>query len=215
VTFLLVIIQLFSPGRANPVTSPDTVISCNYQNVPFAVFCIDLSQKTGIPVYYRADWINGITVNLEVDSITVSSALEKALERKELQVSEWHGNLVVLPGEKLPRSLPVFTDKQVITKPDEEAAASLTQSEERYLIGRQADVTQTVEVGSINAAGTNGKVTILGRITDQQTGEPGLEKITTKTIKEIPMLMGERDIIRVSEMLPGIVTVGEGSAGYP
>jgi hypothetical protein len=43
--------------------------------------------------------------------------------------------------------------------------------------------------------------------------DPGLEKISTKTIKEIPMMMGERDILKVSEMLPGIVTVGEGSAG--
>jgi hypothetical protein len=43
----------------------------------------------------------------------------------------------------------------------------------------------------------------------------GMEKITTKNIKEIPMLIGERDILKVSEMLPGIVTVGEGSAGEP
>lgn len=43
--------------------------------------------------------------------------------------------------------------------------------------------------------------------------DPGLEKISVKTIKEIPMIMGERDILGVSELLPGIVTVGEGSAG--
>jgi hypothetical protein len=43
--------------------------------------------------------------------------------------------------------------------------------------------------------------------------DPGLEKISAKTIKEIPMLMGERDILKVSELLPGIVTVGEGSSG--
>jgi len=43
--------------------------------------------------------------------------------------------------------------------------------------------------------------------------DAGLEKISAKAIKEIPMLMGERDILKVSELLPGIVTVGEGSAG--
>jgi len=42
---------------------------------------------------------------------------------------------------------------------------------------------------------------------------PGLEKVSAKAIKEIPMMMGERDILKVSEMMPGIVTVGEGSAG--
>lgn len=45
------------------------------------------------------------------------------------------------------------------------------------------------------------------------TREAGLEKLTMRTIKEIPMMMGERDIIKVSELLPGIVSVGEGSAG--
>jgi hypothetical protein len=43
--------------------------------------------------------------------------------------------------------------------------------------------------------------------------DAGLEKISAKAIKEIPMMMGERDIVKVAEMLPGIVTVGEGSAG--
>ncbi len=43
--------------------------------------------------------------------------------------------------------------------------------------------------------------------------DPGLEKISAKAIKEIPTMMGERDILKISEMLPGIVTVGEGSSG--
>ena len=43
--------------------------------------------------------------------------------------------------------------------------------------------------------------------------DPGIEKITVRSIKEIPMMLGERDIIKVSEMLPGIVSVGEGAAG--
>lgn len=43
--------------------------------------------------------------------------------------------------------------------------------------------------------------------------DPGLEKISVKTIREIPMMMGEQNILKVSEMLPGIVSVGEGSSG--
>jgi len=43
--------------------------------------------------------------------------------------------------------------------------------------------------------------------------DPGLEKISIKTVREIPTMMGERDILKVSEMLPGIVSVGEGSSG--
>ncbi len=43
--------------------------------------------------------------------------------------------------------------------------------------------------------------------------DPGIEKITIKSIKEIPMMLGERDILKISEMLPGIVSIGEGSSG--
>ena len=43
--------------------------------------------------------------------------------------------------------------------------------------------------------------------------DPGMEKISVKTIKELPMMMGESDIMRISEMLPGVVSVGEGAAG--
>lgn len=48
---------------------------------------------------------------------------------------------------------------------------------------------------------------------DIKSKDPGLEKLTVKSIKTIPMMMGERDILKVSEMLPGVVSVGEGSSG--
>jgi len=43
--------------------------------------------------------------------------------------------------------------------------------------------------------------------------DPGLDKMSIKAIRELPMLMGERDILKVSTTLPGIVSVGEGAAG--
>jgi len=43
--------------------------------------------------------------------------------------------------------------------------------------------------------------------------EPGVEKIRTKVIKKLPTLLGEVDILKVAELLPGIVSVGEGSSG--
>ncbi len=43
--------------------------------------------------------------------------------------------------------------------------------------------------------------------------DPGMEKVSVKTIKELPNMMGESDIIKISELLPGVVSVGEGAAG--
>lgn len=41
----------------------------------------------------------------------------------------------------------------------------------------------------------------------------GFERLNIKTIKEIPVVMGEKDLLKVVQMLPGIQSVGEGSSG--
>jgi hypothetical protein len=41
----------------------------------------------------------------------------------------------------------------------------------------------------------------------------GYERLDIKTIKEIPMVMGEKDLLKVVQLLPGIQSVGEGSSG--
>lgn len=42
----------------------------------------------------------------------------------------------------------------------------------------------------------------------------GVEKIAIKDIREIPTVMGERDIIKVALLLPGVQSIGEGSSGF-
>ncbi len=42
----------------------------------------------------------------------------------------------------------------------------------------------------------------------------GVSQIDIKKIKNIPLLFGERDILKVATKLPGITTAGEGAGGY-
>jgi hypothetical protein len=42
----------------------------------------------------------------------------------------------------------------------------------------------------------------------------GVEKINLKMLRQIPMGLGESDIVRTSLLLPGVQTVGEGSGGF-
>lgn len=42
----------------------------------------------------------------------------------------------------------------------------------------------------------------------------GVTTIEVEAIKNIPLILGERDILRVATSLPGVKTAGEGSAGY-
>ncbi|MDO8896092.1 MAG: carboxypeptidase-like regulatory domain-containing protein, partial [Bacteroidales bacterium] len=291
--FLTFIICAFS----TKAMSPDTLISCYFDAIPFTQFAGEISKKSQVKIFYKESWVEGIKVTIHADQISVKDALELSLSGTGLEVSVRNNQLVILPGEKLPESLPEYV---VHNKSDtvENVYHPLTQSEERYLTGRKADVTQTIQIGRKGLAGNNSNVTIRGRVLEQQTGEPvigatmyleelksgvatdqngflsivikpgsytasfaymgletrkylllvlsngefsiemnksiiqmdevviygdrqmnirfkdpGLEKISAKTIKEIPMMLGERDILKVSEMLPGIVTVGEGSSG--
>ncbi|RLD39369.1 MAG: TonB-dependent receptor [Bacteroidetes bacterium] len=42
----------------------------------------------------------------------------------------------------------------------------------------------------------------------------GLDKVITKNIKKLPLVFGEKDIIKVALFLPGVQSVGEGSSGF-
>lgn len=42
----------------------------------------------------------------------------------------------------------------------------------------------------------------------------GFERLNYSIFKEIPLVMGERDIINVVKMLPGVQSIGEGAAGF-
>jgi len=42
----------------------------------------------------------------------------------------------------------------------------------------------------------------------------GFERLNYQTTKEVPVVLGEKDLLKVALMLPGVQTVGEGASGY-
>lgn len=46
-----------------------------------------------------------------------------------------------------------------------------------------------------------------------QSTSMGMERLTKKEFNEIPVVLGEQDILKVAQMLPGVQSIGEGSAG--
>jgi len=271
--------------------------SFHVNGMSFAQFSNLVQKETSVQVFYHEKWVKTIKVDVNLDNVTAQAAVEQALKGSGLEVSEWHGNLVVLPGEKLLASLPHYDFEDLKSKSDS-ASRVLTASEERYMTGRNADVLQILKIGRKGGHLTGTKAKITGRIMDEESGEaifsatmyiaeikagaasdmdgfvslsikpgiynasfqymgyqgkkyqievlsdgeftvslkksviqmkeivvygdpqmnirakdPGLDKLSIKAIRELPMLMGERDILKVSTTLPGIVSVGEGAAG--
>ena len=44
--------------------------------------------------------------------------------------------------------------------------------------------------------------------------EIGVEKLDVSTIAKIPVLLGEKDVLKTIQLMPGISTISEGSAGF-
>ena len=59
------------------------------------------------------------------------------------------------------------------------------------------------------------EVEVRSRQDDNVRGiQMGYVKLDAREIKEVPVVLGERDIIKVALLLPGVQTVGEGSSGF-
>jgi hypothetical protein len=277
---------------------PVGIMTCHVKDISFADFCSIVFKQTSVKVFYQEKWVNNLKVTLDSDTITALMAVSEALKGTQLEVSEWHGNLVVLPGEKLLTALPPYITNATKDILSDSVAKALTESEERYITGRKADVVEIIRVGRKGGPVSGNKAKLLGRILDEDTGEPilcatifiaetktgavsdlngfvsitlkpgnynalfeylgygkkkyqlevisdgnftvtmkksviqmtevvvygdrqmnirakdpGLDKMSIKSIRELPMMLGERDILKISSTLPGIISVGEGSAG--
>jgi len=293
---LIILFLIFSAALS--AQQYDKRMACHMKDIPFTEFCSFVTQHTSVKVFYHEKWVKTLRVSIDNDTINALMAVREALKGTGLEVSVWQSNLVVLPGEKLRISLPSYVNNENKEFGTDSGRNALTESEEKYITGRKADATQTITIGRKGASISGTKANLLGRILDEETGEPilyatifvdetktgavsdingfvsltlkpgnynaqieylgyekkkyqlevlsdgkftvsmnksvvqmqevvvygdrqmsmklkdpGLEKLSVKLIRSIPMMMGERDILKVSQMLPGIVSVGEGSAG--
>jgi hypothetical protein len=60
------------------------------------------------------------------------------------------------------------------------------------------------------------EVVITNRTKNQQVTDPqmGVEKLSMESIKNVPVLFGEKDILKTIQLLPGIKSAGEGNSGF-
>ena len=151
---------------------PEKILSCHVRNVPFSEFCDLVFQQTGVTIYYQENRVKSLSVTLDSDSITVMSAMKKILSGSGLETSAWHDNLVILQNARLISELPVY--KQISEQKDTvfQKEPTITESEERYMTGRKPGVIQTITIGRSGTKLDNNKAKILGRVLDEETGEP-------------------------------------------
>ena len=85
--------------------------------------------------------------------------------------------------------------------------------EQEIKISLTKSITQTVLLKP-SAVGLN-EVVVTGRKSDENVTsvQTGVEKISLGEIQKLPVLMGERDVIKAFQLLPGVKSTGDGSTG--
>jgi len=277
------------------VYAQDQSVNLHFNNTPFSDAINNLSQQSGLAIYYKKAAFDKKTIYLQVKDIPILHALHKVVANDSFQVVLWNDKIIIFKGEKYPESLADYQFSKPVQKVVEDKEdvkrkkyISTTQASatKRIIIGKrdnnrgQRQVSIQGKVLSANdksplpgatiyivelkkgaAANAKGETQISlhpGRYTmrvlfmgmntqtiklivysagsfqilmeesgidlsavnvygDRQMNmrqrDAGIEKMTAKSIKEIPVMVGEPDLIKASSMLPGIVNVGEGNSG--
>ncbi|MFT3703935.1 MAG: TonB-dependent receptor [Agriterribacter sp.] len=76
------------------------------------------------------------------------------------------------------------------------------------------DITLNITLGEEEKTLDN--VTIVASAKSRSLSSPqmGIERLTAKDIKNIPALLGERDVLKTVQLLPGIKSAGDGNSGF-
>lgn len=85
---------------------------------------------------------------------------------------------------------------------------------ERKSISLNTNQTINIELGESESL--LGEVVIESERTDQnvRSSEMGVMKLDPKSVQSVPVLFGERDIIKIFQMTPGVKSAGEGNSGF-
>ncbi|MVN21873.1 TonB-dependent receptor [Mucilaginibacter arboris] len=85
-------------------------------------------------------------------------------------------------------------------------------------VSKNVNLNQNLKLNIQLSPGTNlNEVTITGRAKkDEALSSPqmGLQAFSIKEIKDVPVLLGERDVLKTIQLLPGIKSAGEGNSGF-
>lgn len=274
-------------------------ISGKYVEMPLPQVLMEIQEQTDFSFFFQKKELDSSIVTLNLVDISIENALNKLLVDTDLTFSIIRGTQVYITKSKLvPINLVLDTLSEIRSQRLVEENA-ITNSEQRYLVGRKSDVMKSITIGEKRNQGNAKFVTLRVSIKDEEKGEPlfsasmfidetgegavtdingnlilalkpgetytatfstlgmqkltiqlvpyesgnldialttavvaikevtikadqqeklygvnvGMEKISMKNIKELPSLMGEKDVVKISQFLPGIQTVGEGSSG--
>jgi hypothetical protein len=156
-----------------------------------------IESQTGYYFYYDIRQLDSIQFNFSVKDATLTTVLAKAFANTKFNFAIDHQRHIFITRDVAIQTTPGPVAKQIIV---------------RKVPGKiNADTTGNVR-SSVEAVQTLASVTVMAA-TNLKSTQMGVQKIDIKAIRQVPVVFGEADVLRVVMSLPGVKTVGEASTG--
>lgn len=140
----------------------------HYKDVPFSEFADSIFGRTGVRIYSDGKQTGKVRISIRADSMTVFDAVVQSLIGTGLKVSGWNNDIIV-SGIKLISGLPAY-DQNIVA--DSVTVTEKPLDESKFLKTRGPQSLRTVTIGQVDANSARGIKKIIGRVLDQETGEP-------------------------------------------
>ncbi|MGW8314168.1 MAG: TonB-dependent receptor, partial [Bacteroidales bacterium] len=165
---------------------PAPRVSFRLDHASFRVLAETLHRETGVTVYYKEAWVEGMEVTMAADSMDIGRVMDQVLVHAGLHFQFMPPDrIIVLPERDLVTDLSYLTGKGASVTNLDPGDSGGTASHGYLRATRPEQLVETIVVGNVRSGTARTAARIRGRITDQETGEPviGATMVLTGTGK--------------------------------
>lgn len=92
------------------------------------------------------------------------------------------------------------------------SAIGLHTRQEAVDLTKDTQLSLSLEEDSMELAGVT--VTASATTTNRRSPQMSMERINVQSVRNVPVIFGERDILKTMQLLPGVKSAGEGNSGF-
>lgn len=170
--FILVYILIISKVYAQ---SYDVHFEADLHDVSISEFVRTVEQTTDARFFFLEDWVQGITLSVSGEAISLRETLVKNILPAGLSfLLDEDLKVYIIPAGSLSSTLPDYSVDQASSDTLRAVGAekALSDTEERYIEGRKAGLLETFVVGAGEGNVAPSGAVVFGKMVDRESGEP-------------------------------------------
>jgi hypothetical protein len=149
-------------------------VSIHCTDASFSTFIEEVSQQSGLKIFYQDEWIKDVKVTLNVDSEDALETVKRSLRGYGLYAEYIKGRgIYILTSRTLNKDIQQSIGGTEVQDEISDSDEGSNQNVDSYLQGTKPEqIMRTISVGDRNNRISRGYARIMGSITDMETGDP-------------------------------------------